>query len=198
MPIPFKSQGTVSRTLHKGQRCITFTIKAISEMPLIQTAITVSWFALQGVSLYILFKWLSDFSVLICPYEWKQPNTSAMTVVIWHQLIWKPCFSTFAFISAKNMTFPFKCLVQAIGKNSDGYSVWSRWLLLCNVNSCVLPSALISVLSMHSIFGSFSWAYCLHATSPIYAICGNPSFDAFLFFQRMGLFCTLPFSTGTL
>lgn len=66
----------------RDRGAIKFTIKAISEMPLIQTAITVSWFTLQGVSLYILFKWLSDFSVLICPYEWKQPNTSAMTVVI--------------------------------------------------------------------------------------------------------------------
>lgn len=48
-------------------------------MPHIQTAIS-SWFTLQGVSLYILFKWLSDFSVLICFYEWEQQNTSVMTV----------------------------------------------------------------------------------------------------------------------
>lgn len=112
--------------------------------------------------------------------------------VLWHQLDWKFCFSTVVFISAKNTTFPFSCLIQATEKHND--AVWSRWLLQCNVNICVLPPALISVLSMHSIFGSFSSDYCLHATLPVYAICGNPSLDAFLFPWRMGLFCTLAFS----
>lgn len=117
--------------------------------------------------------------------------------VLWHQLAWKLCFSTLVFISAKN-DFSIQVPQQATGKPSDGCSVWSRWLLQCNVNICVLPSALISVLSLHPMFGCLSWAYCLHATSPVYAICGNSSFDAFLFSQRMGLFCTLPFSKDTL
>lgn len=139
---------------------------------------------------------LSDFSVLIWLYEWKQQNTSAITMTRSSDISLPENSVSPLLLSSVPRTrlFHSSASYRAKGKHNDGYSVWSRWLLQCNVNIYVLPLALISVLSMHSIFGSFSSAYCLHATSPVYAICGNPSFDAFFFPWRMGLFCTLPFS----
>lgn len=103
---PFNSQATVSRTLGERQKCIKFTIKAISEVPRYPNGCKSILVHITGsITVHAFYTAFRFDSFNMPPWMETTRNISKDSgKVLWEQLLWKPCFFTLAFIHAKNMT----------------------------------------------------------------------------------------------